>query len=176
MKCNKALIILSAFLILLSAVVSAATYYGDKDSIGGTCNNNNAGTSITAPWCTLTKASATVRAGDTVNIRAGTYTDNDNSAVILMRYSGTATNRITWQNYNNEIVILRGQPIGINFHTQQYITVDGITIDNISRAASGMRPGVDFVSSQHCTVKNCTIRYMRMGGGSKAVLFRPTSH
>ncbi|HJX06394.1 MAG TPA: hypothetical protein VJ461_06815 [Candidatus Nanoarchaeia archaeon] len=163
---------MSAFLILLSAVVSAATYYVDKDSIGGTCNNNNAGTSITAPWCTLTKASATVRAGDTVNIRAGTYTDNDNSAVILMRYSGTATNRITWQNYNNEIVILRGTPIGINFHTQQYITVDGITIDNVNRETSVMSPGLYFYTSQHCTFQNGAIRYMKTGVGSRAVFFR----
>src|SRR4030042_7021415 len=123
------LIGMSLLFCILPVVVSAATYYVDKDSRGGTCNNNNAGTSITAPWCTIAKASATVRAGDTVNIRAGIYTAFDNDAVLYMRYSGTSDeNRITWQNYNDEEVILRGQRYGIKFNGQNYVTVDGLNI------------------------------------------------
>src|SRR4030042_3255662 len=141
---RKILNVLIMFIILTASVGAATDYYVDGQS--GNDNNNG---SFQFPFKTLKKASESLRAGDTAYIRGGTYTTGDNSAVIYMRYSGTSGNRITWRNYNDEEVILRGQPIGINFSNQQSITVDGLTIDNISRAASVMSPGIYFYTSQH---------------------------
>src|SRR4030042_5896309 len=123
---RKILNVLTMFIILTASVGAATDYYVD----GQNGNDNNIG-SFQFPFKTLKKTSESVRAGDTAYIRGGTYATGDNSAVLYMRYSGTSGNRITWRNYNDEEVILRGQPIGINFGTQKYITVDGITIDNI---------------------------------------------
>src|SRR5437899_1659837 len=33
--------------------VTGTTFYVDGASIGGTCNNNNSGTSTSSPWCTI---------------------------------------------------------------------------------------------------------------------------
>lgn len=95
--------LLSIFLIVLSPMASlAATYYVDKDSIGGACSNSNAGTLITAPWCTLIKAGTTATLGDTVYIRAGIYQET------ITPNSGTLGNTITFDRYQGEVVILDG--------------------------------------------------------------------
>ncbi len=163
---------------MLSVSVSAVDYYVDKDSIGGQCNDNNPGT-INSPWCTLSKASLEVGAGDIVYIRAGTYTTADNGCVLLMRHSGTSESRITWTNYNDEEVILRGQAIGIKFNNQEYVTVDGLTIDNINIAESVMAVGADFWSAEHCILQNCIIRHMSPSvdlSGGRSVHLHSSSH
>jgi len=68
--------------------VSAATYYVRTNG-----NDANAGTSDTAggAWLTVGKAASTVAAGDTVYIRAGTYSEE-----VVLTTSGTAANPIRW--------------------------------------------------------------------------------
>ena len=53
----------------MSPGLEAATYYVAK-----TGNNNNAGT-LTAPWLTIAKALSTASGGDTIYVRAGTYSE-----------------------------------------------------------------------------------------------------
>jgi len=166
---------LALFLLLFSLTfLGFATVYYVKPT--GNNSNTGLGTGDGEAWQTLYKASMTVAAGDIVNIMAGTYTANDNNAVLYMRASGASDSRIIWQNYEEEEVIFRGQPLGINFATQQYITVDGVTIGDALRSTATMSPGVDFVSSQHNIVQNCLISIMRMSAGSRGVYFRSTSH
>ena len=55
--------------LLQTASAFAATYY-----VATTGSDSNAGT-ITAPWASLTKAQSVASSGDTVYIRAGTYTN-----------------------------------------------------------------------------------------------------
>ncbi len=88
---------------LAPQVCLATDYYVDKDSVGGTCNNNNAGTLITAPWCTIGKAGSTLAAGDTVYIRAGIYYED-----IAPTNSGSPGSPITYAKYGTETVIVDG--------------------------------------------------------------------
>ncbi len=123
--------VVSALLVLrgLAEQACAATYYVDKDSIGGIASDTNSG-SITQPWRTLTKANSTLTAGDTVYIRAGTYT-NDN---IAPANSGTSdTNRITYSAYNGETVTLQGLVYAVRLNNVSYITVTRVRIYNCER-------------------------------------------
>ena len=96
--------LLSILLVLsLISVSFATTYYVDKDSIGGACSDSNAGTSITAPWCTISKAGTTAVAADTVYIRTGTYYET-----LTPSNSGTTGSPITFARYGSETVILDG--------------------------------------------------------------------
>jgi parallel beta-helix repeat protein len=84
-----------------------ATYY-----VSTTGSNSNLGT-ILSPWLTLQHAFNNVVAGDTINIRGGTYL-----GVSRLTTSGTSGARITVQNYNGESVVLDGNDIqsgGTNF-------------------------------------------------------------
>ena len=82
-------------IILLPVSVYATDYYVDKDSAGGTCDDNeNDGRSVDSPWCTITKANSEIQAGDTVYIRAGVYTTNDGNAIINPDNSGSSGNPI----------------------------------------------------------------------------------
>ena len=81
---------LLACLLLVEPVV-AATYYVDKDSLGGTCNDTGSGTAESEPWCTLHRAldgnpnneeggsgsglTPIATSGDTVYVKTATYID-----------------------------------------------------------------------------------------------------
>src|SRR4030043_2234505 len=167
---KKILIGMILLFCMLPVLTSATTYYVDKDSIGGTCNNNNAGTNIAAPWCTIAKATATVISGDTVYIRAGIYTENDGSAVLRTHNSGTAGNYITFQNYNGEAVIMRNQPIGI-YNNQNYIRFIGLRVENENRDTSIMIWGMRFDGGNHVIVQGCTVYNLKkQPDGSRGIV------
>jgi len=74
--------------LLLCWPLAAATLYVAPPPAGNdTTGNGSSG----SPWATIGKAAASVNAGDTVNVAAGTY----NEYVTLTR-NGTSANRITW--------------------------------------------------------------------------------
>jgi hypothetical protein len=59
-----------------AASASAATYYVDQASKGGKCLDSRTAavaSTVSTPWCTLTRALAQVPAGGVVAVRAGTY-------------------------------------------------------------------------------------------------------
>jgi Protein of unknown function (DUF1565) len=124
---------------------SGVTYYV---SISG--NDNNAGT-LAAPWRTIQKAANSVHAGDTVQVRAGTYNE-----VVAMTTSGNATQGyITFANYPGETAIVDGTglPVGSSGQTGlfslegtfSYIVIKGFEIRNYSSSARGKVPvGIDF--------------------------------
>ena len=77
----------------------AATYY-ISNSRG---NDSNAGTSDSAPWRTIAKATQTLRAGDTVLIHAGTYPEK-----LWPQWSGNATSGyITYAAFGDGTVTLK---------------------------------------------------------------------
>ncbi|OHB62926.1 MAG: hypothetical protein A2Y76_11610 [Planctomycetes bacterium RBG_13_60_9] len=142
-------IVLSLFLICESI---GATYY--VDNTGG--SDQNSGLSPTTAWATITKANATMVAGDTVYIRAGTY-----NQVIRPANSGTAGNPITYKNYANEAVTVRGATgqIAVVNLTSSYIVVDGFTLKHID-PASNTSPRIVLIygeSYDHNTIRNCNI-------------------
>ncbi len=113
-------------------------------------NDNNAGT-LSAPWRTIQKAANTVKAGDTVQVRAGTYNE-----IITMKTSGNATSGyITFQNYPGEAPIVDGTGLAVGSSGQtglfslegtfNYIIIQGFEIRNYSSSAKGKVPvGIDF--------------------------------
>jgi hypothetical protein len=124
---------------------SGVTYY-----VSTSGNDNNAGT-LTAPWRTIQKAANTVHAGDTVQVRAGTYNE-----IVTMKTSGNATSGyITFQNYPGEAPIVDGTGLSVGSSGQtglfslegtfNYIIIKGFEIRNYSSSAKGKSPvGIDF--------------------------------
>src|SRR5438445_2482007 len=124
---------------------SGVTYY-----VSTSGNDNNAGT-LSAPWRTIQKAANTVQAGDTVQVRAGTYNE-----VITLKTSGNATSGyITFQNYPGESPIVDGTGLAVGSSGQtglfslegtfNYIVIQGFEIRNYSSSARGKVPvGIDF--------------------------------
>jgi Right handed beta helix region/PKD domain len=82
----------------------AATYYvatnGD-DAYNGRYPTHQGGSN--GPFCTLNRAAYRVQAGDTVQIRGGTYQES-----VDWNQNGTSANRITITNYNDEAVVIDG--------------------------------------------------------------------
>jgi hypothetical protein len=69
---------LVAFFVFLPAVSAhARTLWVDHESRGGACRDAYAATENDAahPWCTLGAAGRNVRAGDTVTVRGGSYSE-----------------------------------------------------------------------------------------------------
>jgi hypothetical protein len=124
---------------------SGKTYY-----VSTSGNDNNAGT-LSAPWRTIQKAANTVQAGDTVQVRAGTYNE-----LVTLKTSGNATSGyITFQNYPGESPIVDGTGLVVGSSGQtglfslegtfNYIVIQGFEIRNYSSSARGKVPvGIDF--------------------------------
>lgn len=112
-------------LILIFAVASpsnAIDYYVDQNH--PSANDQNAGT-VDQPWKTINKANQTLTAGDTVYIKAGTY-----STYINPSNSGTLGNRITYQNYGSDTVTISGANYAVYINGKSYVTVQGIKATN----------------------------------------------
>jgi Putative metal-binding motif len=104
-------------------------YFVDTDSLGGTCDDGNPGT-LTAPWCTLAQANAMLVAGDTVYLRAGTYSGE----TIQPANAGTSnTGRITYSAYNDEEATLTGSVYCIRLQSTSYITILGLRLYDCER-------------------------------------------
>ena len=101
-------------------------------------NDTTGDGSIGTPWATLTKATTTVSAGDTIYIRAGTY--NEESYIDT---SGTSRSPIKIMNYNGETVIFDGENTRTRFirigdfdyaAVVSYVWIDGLEIKNYVNA------------------------------------------
>jgi hypothetical protein len=118
------LVILFAIIYLLcfNSRSGASTYYVATDG-----NDSDTG-EISAPWKTVQKSAATVKAGDTVFIRGGTYQGN-----LVPTNSGTNGNYITFAAYSGEAVTLTHNPAQdqhvINLRGKSYIVIDGFTLN-----------------------------------------------
>jgi len=124
---------------------SGVTYY-----VSTSGNDNNAGT-LAAPWRTIQKAANTVQAGDTVQVRAGTYNE-----VVTLKTSGNSTQGyITFANYPGEAPIIDGTGLAVGASGQtglfslegtfNYIVIKGFEIRNYSSSSRGKVPvGIDF--------------------------------
>jgi parallel beta-helix repeat protein len=98
---------------------TAATYY-----VAPSGNDANPGT-INAPWRTIDKANLTLRAGDTVILRAGVYNE-----VIYPKQSGLPGQKITYTRLPGERVVIQGKPglgqLVVLFRS--HIVVDGLEL------------------------------------------------
>lgn len=162
-----------------------ATYY--VDSAHGSASDSNAGTSESAPWSTVTKACATLTAGDTCYVKGdGTlYHENttpaasDNAPVYSPTNQGSAGNPIAFRAYTPTDGSRRHRPIlSCNRRTgvsgdpkcpvfgsngKDYVIWDGFAVP-IGGASGTAHSGysANFVAgADNCTVENC---YLDGGG------------
>ncbi len=134
-------------------------YYVD-DAIGSDSNN---GTSTGTPWKTVQHAADTAVAGDTVNIRAGSYDE-----FVTCGNSGTAVNPIIFKNYPGESpVIGRVGPTYSNassiYKRQWTIAGDYVEVDGLTLSYCGGR-GMGSYLASNIILKNLTIHHTWMDG------------
>ncbi|MEK4351462.1 right-handed parallel beta-helix repeat-containing protein [Paenibacillus sp. FSL R5-0475] len=94
---------LSFPIIMNHSIVMAAgaTYYVDTNG-----SDANDGISLGTPFQTIGRAAQAATAGDSVLIRGGTYRET-----VIPLHSGTNGSEITYQNYNDEKVIVSGNDV-----------------------------------------------------------------
>lgn len=140
---------LCAFCIFVSRS-HAATYYVS----GSTGNDSNPGT-LESPWKTINKANQTLQAGDTVYIRAGTYSITGSG--IDPTNTGISGSPIIYSNFNDEEVEFvgassssRAVDLDSEYGTvRSYIKVHGINFSNFG-THMWIRKG-DYNEISYCT-------------------------
>ena len=123
----------------------AAVYFIDKN--GG---NDSANGSAGSAWKTIAKANQTLKPGDTVIIKKGTYSEGINP-----QNSGSNGNPITYKSDTDGVLIVgsgNNYPIQIN---KNYITIDGLSIKR-ANLPSGNSADILIYGSNNRIV-NCNI-------------------
>jgi hypothetical protein len=160
--------------LALPMVADSATYYVDKNSLGGTCNDTNPGTA-TSPRCSITQGRKLLSGGDTLYIRAGTYVEG----IVATGGAPPSTNGVpdglgTWATATKFFgfpgdakPILRpscGQYAGITdaviYIDANWIHVDNLEIDTTGTSCGG-EGGVGFQmfdnGRAHYRISNCDL-------------------
>jgi parallel beta-helix repeat protein len=119
------------------AYAAGTTYYVDNTV---SCSDTGSGTS-TNPFCTIGKGAAVALAGDTVLVRAGTYTGSS----VHPTNSGAAGARITFT--ANAGVTISGGASAFAI-TKPYVTVKGFTVSGTTGY------GITVSSTNHVTISN----------------------
>jgi hypothetical protein len=146
-------ICLALFLsVLIVGNLEAATYYID----GSNGSDSNSGT-IASPWKTISKANTTLRAGDTVLIKAGRYSPQQ----INPSNSGSSGKYITYQNYNDDQVIISNRSYGYFLENVNYIQIDSIRFDDIGSYFGYLK------NAEYCIIQNCEFYDSNSYGGTK---------
>lgn len=138
--------LLVLFLLVTSVRMMAADYY-----VATTGNDSNSGTSLSAPFASVTKAISAVQAGDVIYLLQGTYAY---SAKISLSKSGTADASIQMLAYQSQRVVIDFSGMAVNSSNRglslsgSYWHIKGI---NIHKAGdNGM-----FISGHYNTIENC---------------------
>ena len=158
---------LCALLFLIGAVtVQAATYYT------ATTGNDGWPGTISQPFRTVAHGVETLRAGDTLYIRAGTYAERLHHNSGLSWPSGISwTNAVTIAAYPGETVTLQpgaGTAVVSIETAEQYIIFDGLIFDAINTGAeSGVQTmnGANHIRFQNCEIKNSWQNGVMIGWG-----------
>jgi phage baseplate assembly protein W len=136
-----------------------ATYY-----VSTSGNDSNPGT-IGSPWRTIQKAANTAAAGDTVNVRGGTYAET-----IEVNVSGSSGAFITFQSYTGETAIIDGTTLTVGSPAQDmifmedrsYIRWQNFEICNFRTSVSGQEPQAIMIqgTSHHIEILNNNIHHI----------------
>ncbi|MBF7097344.1 right-handed parallel beta-helix repeat-containing protein [Alkalibacter sp. M17DMB] len=127
-------------------------------------NDANPGTEA-APWKTIQKAASTLKAGQTVYVKEGTYNER-----VVLKNSGTSGNYITFTNYPGDKVVIDGSGIDwgyswgtlFNVNSRHYIKINGFRVVNSRWGGIGSQP--DSNGSQYVTVTNCSTYNTKASG------------
>ena len=106
--------------------VHAMNYYIDQNH--PRANDENTGT-IDHPWKTISRANQTLIAGDTLFIKAGTYT----TCIAPSRSGASSASPITYRNYGSDVVTISDTVYGVNLDAKSFICVQGINFYNLDR-------------------------------------------
>ncbi len=137
--------------VLTSASASAATVYFVDNTNPAVCSDGGTGTTMSQPFCTLTKAAAKAASGDTVQVIAGTYTANSvspASGVTFTANPGVAVSGgqsgakgFSVSGKNNVVIsgfTITGTPsYGIYVNSSSNITLSGNTVSFSGQPVSG---------------------------------------
>ena len=145
------------FLIVFFSVSAQATTHYVSPNGSATWSNS---TNISMP-CSLSTALANADDDDVVYLRAGTYTTK-----LQPSNSGSSGHVITFQNYNDEVVVIDGENTRscINLYGKSYITIDGIGTENSSGNYSVYLNDDAYAHTYGITIQNGTFD----GGGVRA--------
>ena len=145
---------------------------GQSLYVSPTGNDTTGNGSVGSPWRTIQKAADSVLVGDTVYVRAGTYTE----AVLISR-SGSSTNYITFRNFGTDSVTLKPpgtsatsspaiQPdqVALNV-TGNYLKIKGFTFTTSSIGIMLADASHDVIIEDN-VVTDWTIYGIRIGGVS----------
>ena len=110
-----------------------------------TGRNTDPGT-LEKPWRTIAMANSVLKAGDTVYIRGGTYTETISPAV-----SGQPNARITYAAYKSETVKITGDT-GADLNGKSYISIDGIVFWKNSNKFFNIRNGANYAEIKNCLI------------------------
>ncbi len=103
-------------------------------------------------------ANASLRAGDTVYIRQGTYNET-----IAPAHSGAAGSSITYACYPGDTVVITGVTDGVDLRNRHYIVLDGLRIEDVQRYWVNMNGDDSTHSSTHNAIVNCHMEGSRGG-------------
>jgi PKD repeat protein len=146
-------------LMILSPALFGTNYYIDTNS----GNDSSPGT-LSLPWRTIDKANETLRAGDTVYIKAGIYTGNQNR--IYPENSGTSwSNSITFTNYNGGKVTIRGNnhdPCVQIISSRHHIRIIGLDFTYPNQASCNINSMV-WIDGDYILFQNCEVAFGKQG-------------
>jgi hypothetical protein len=169
--------ILFLFFLASYSIASATTHYVSTNG-----SDNNPGT-ISQPFVTWQKGFSTIKAGDTLYIRGGTYSpigtfiNSKYCGVAINNHDGTAENPIVVMNYPEEIPVIDCQNItnatvkgGIYLLYSSYWHIKGLTVTGVNQDISGNGGGgIMLNNSDNITVEQCAAHHI--GGTGFHVAF-----
>ncbi len=141
---------LFAGVLLAAATPATATvYYVDPGGI-----DTNPGTE-SQPWRTIQKAADTMVAGDTVYVKAGTYSER-----VVPQSSGSAGSLITYAAYPGDVVTIDGTGVALpsgwgglfEISGRDYLTVSGFRVRDAG--PDDNHSGILVEDSSHVTIEN----------------------
>ena len=135
---------------LLAGAATAADWYVDASAPGGGDG------SFGSPFQTIQQGLNAAFAGDSVIVRAGTYTL---TSTLNFPRSGTASDPITLKAFDGEYVLVERSPAANIYMIQtsrSYLTIEGIVFDGNYGTTNGMLR-LD-AGGHHQTFRNCEIR------------------
>ncbi len=143
-----AMLAVLAVLLVPASQVCATDYHVDQSG-----NDSTGDGSLSTPWRTIRYALDQLSAGDTLYIHAGTYpAGGDSTDAYTIPTSGSSGNPITITNYQNDQVVISTAQEGFVLSDKDYITFDGLIVDNTSAGAVCIDAAGD-----HITIKDCEL-------------------
>lgn len=168
-------ILVTAFLAFRTHAATGDIYYVDAAHQDANDSYTKAENDEDHPWKTIQQAANVLTAGETVQVKDGTYTElvpdlfpNEVKLGLKPQNSGTAGNPITYMAYpgHQPIIDQKNQGSGFYIEGKHYLTIDGFEIKSFSRAGVWVNYGLTQVAgSSHIIVKNNLI-YDGDGGGN----------